>query len=100
MAEPTPPLLNPSPKQQFIASSNRTKAHWELISNPQMQDSINASLLHYQLLLSVNMTDANAAAANSFKIKGVLEFIEVFLKLAVEAQQLDRPKLAVLDHKA
>ena len=83
-----------------MANEKRMKSHWDLIANPQMQDSVNQTLLHYQYLLAANMNDANAAAANSYKIKGVLEFLDQFLKLAVGVQQLDRPKLAVLDHKA
>lgn len=66
-----------------------------------MQDSLNMSLLHYQLMLASSMSDANAAAANSFKIKGALEFIDVFLKLSESAQRAaEKSKIVGLDHHA
>jgi len=95
MAEP---IINPSPKQQFLANPKRVSAHRELMQNPQMQDSLNMGLLHYQLALAANMTDANAAAANSFKVKGVLEFIDVFLKLGESSQAPTQSKIVGLDH--
>lgn len=81
-----------------MADVKRISAHRNLASSAQMQDSLNHALLHYQLMLSINMNDANAAAANSFKVKGVLEFIDVFLKLGESVQPLQASKIETLNH--
>lgn len=92
-------LINPTPKQQFLADSKKVSAHRNVMQMAPIQEGINMALLEYQRQLTANMTDANAAAAVSFKLKGALEFVNTFLKLGESAPAVEQSKVTQLDHR-
>jgi len=83
-----PPILNPRPKALFRQSAVKVKNHNSLITSPVLKESLDAALLEYQqrVLMGGN-GDVNNAAAASFKLKGALEFIDEFIKLAEPYQR-------------
>lgn len=95
MSEPI--ILNPSPKLQFL-SSKAVSDHNNMAQSPVLRHSLNMALLEYQNQQLTTMTDANGAAACSFKIKGALEFIDLFMKLGMAPQKVEPSKIARLDH--
>lgn len=100
MAEPTPVVINPTPKQQFMASSRKVSAHRNTMQMEPIQEGLNMAMLQYQLLLATSTQDSNGAAAAMFKIKGALEFIDVFLKLGESPKiQADSGKVTQLNHQ-
>jgi hypothetical protein len=92
--------LNPSPKLRFLEIEANAKAHHDLIARMDLQRSLDAALAQYQLLLSLEAKDANAAAAAHFKITGVLEFMHIFKYLAEMAPPPKPTPLAKLDFNA
>lgn len=93
-------VINPTAKAQFIADPKRVSSHNSMVQIPQMRDSLNMALLEYQRIMIGNLTDANAGAAVSFKLKGAEEFINIFLSLGMTRSE---PKIVTpitLDHRA
>jgi hypothetical protein len=100
MSEPQVVIINPSPKLQFMSDPKRVSAHRNTMQMPQIQDSINMALLNYQRELFARVNDANGSAAAGLKLKGALEFVDEFLRLAEAPKpHADSPKSAQLDHK-
>ncbi len=73
--------FNPTPKAVFQADSKRMRLHLGLLESPQLSDSLSVAMLEYQRRLA-KASDLNEAAAAHFKMVGVVDFIDVFLKLA------------------
>jgi len=91
--------INPSPKQQLLSNAKQRQAHNELAADDQMRSSLNFALLEYQGRLSSEITDGNSAATTAYKIRGALEFINVFLHLGKEIQSAPQQSPIIqLDH--
>lgn len=102
MAETTPPILNPSGKQQLRSHNTRISEHRTLITSRGFQDSINMALLFYGQLLAQNTDGSQRAAENMLKLKGAQEFVHQFVHLAEEFKPIEvpKPKSSALDHTA
>lgn len=94
------PTLNPTPKARFIESQELVKSHMALIEREDFQRALDAALLQYQLTLSLEAKDANAAAAAHFKITGVLEFLHQFKYLGLAPTPPRTKPQGQLDHTA
>lgn len=92
--------LNPSPKLRFLSVESNTKSHYALIERDDLQRSLDYALAQYQLLLSLEAKDANAAAAAHFKITGALEFLHQFKYLGEMATPQKVTPAAKLDFNA
>ena len=80
---PTGPIIrNPSPKMIFRSTAVKVTNHLRMIESPVMRESIDVAMLEYQRKLAYGAGQANDAAGSMFKIKGALEFIDEFFKLA------------------
>jgi hypothetical protein len=82
-----PPILNPRPKTLFRSSAVKVKNHNSLISSPVLKESLDAAMMEYQYKCVGGATDANSAAAVTFKLKGALEFVDEFIRLAEPYQR-------------
>jgi len=102
MSEPTKILIiNPTPKQQFVADDGRIRSHRNIMQMPQTQDSINMALLEYQrTLLGKPVVDGNSAATGGLKLAGAIEFVDILIKMGEAHIRTDSAKIATLDHKA
>jgi hypothetical protein len=94
------PNLNPTPKQDFLKSDLKVKQHMALIERDDLDTSLNAALLQYQLMLCSGSKDANEAAARHFKMAGALEFLNVFKYLGLREVQSESKIIGQLNHKA
>lgn len=102
MAEPTtPPLLNPSAKQQVLLSADKIRQHRAILDRGGFQESINLALLWYSQRLGMATADSNAAAANMYKLKGAQEFVHQFIYLAEDIRpEVVKSPTGQLDHNA
>lgn len=100
MMTPNGPTLNPSPKLRFLQDEANAKAHHALIERDDLQRSLDAALMQYQLMLVFDAKDANAAAAAHFKIAGVHEFLHQFKYLAEQAVPQKTKPMGQLDYTA
>jgi hypothetical protein len=76
------PVFNPSPRTRFQADDRRLKAHLSLLERTDLQVSLDYALMEYQNILAGAGNGLNDAAANHFKMVGVLQFLDVFKNLA------------------
>lgn len=100
MAQTTPPNVNPSPKARFQQASDNISKHRALISTHEFQRACDYALLDYQSTLAKQMTTANDAAANHFKITGALEFIQAMRTLGETIVHSEKKDQGNLDHRA
>lgn len=85
-------ITNPSPRQRFQMSSKAISAHRELMQRPDLEVGLDFALMEYQGILSRQSTTFNDAAANHFKITGVLEFLQTLRQLAEPNAPTTLPK--------
>ena len=91
--------INPSPKALFRANAVKVRNHSDMIRSPVMKESMDVALLEYQFKLATNTAEQNGAAAAMFKIKGALEFIDEFLRLAeAPVRKQTTPDAGKIDH--
>lgn len=86
----TPPVFNPTPKVRFQSDDRRLKAHLGLLERSDLQVSLDYALMEYQNILASGSGSLNDAAANHFKIAGVVEFLGVFKRLAEQKAAPER----------
>lgn len=79
-------VVNPSPKDRYLADAVVVKNHREMFSHPTAQQAIDMALLHYTTVLATQRPDMSGAAANHFKTAGALEFVHILKTLAEPAQ--------------
>jgi len=86
----TAPVFNPTPKARFQSDDRRLKAHLTLLERGDLQISLDYALMEYQNILANGSGNLNDAAANHFKMTGVIEFLNVFRKLAQQQAAPER----------
>lgn len=99
MAQPTT-VVNPSPRSQFRSNVKSLAEHNNAMQSPATTLALNMALLQYQRDLLGKMSDANAAAAVSFKLKGAEEFIAIYLTLGLDFTPKVIADGSQLDYKA
>lgn len=97
MADPTPtpqqpPLANPSPRHRFQESANNVSLHRKMVDSHEFQRATDFAMLEYSASLSTQTVDFQGGAANHFKLRGALEFLQT-LRVLAEAP----PKIRVMD---
>lgn len=91
-------VLNPSPKARFLANKTAVQAHNSFTKNEHFQQSLDFTLLEYQARLAKQSQEGNfnSHAASDLKMRGAMEFIQVFKELGFEIMQptiVDRDNL-------
>lgn len=88
---------NPTPKETFVLNRSLVEKHNSLIERPEFEVALHFSLLEYQKDLSKATANFQDAAANHYKMTGVLEFIAVMKNLATTSTRpttVDRDNLS------
>lgn len=78
---------NPSPREDFIKSSENVKAHHAVVESAALRTSLFVSLLEYHRRQTrLSAPDLGGCAACHLRAQGAQEFVELFLNLC-ETQQ-------------
>jgi len=82
MATTNSPVVNPTPKNRFLANTADVQTHRGIVQNPNFQKSLDFALMEYQgQLASATVPDSptffNNCAANHLRIQGVMQFIHI-----------------------
>lgn len=79
---PTPATVHLSPKSRFQQSQDNLKKHHALVDSNDYARGVDFALLEYQSQLALKCSNDAAAHGMGVKITGVLEYLEVFKRLA------------------
>lgn len=75
--------VNPTPKVDFQSNPKFISMHREMMQQPMLSVSLQYAQLQFEReLFSGRLPDGNTAAANAYKIQGVLEFLHILKNLA------------------
>lgn len=76
------PAKYPTPREQFQSNKKMVEGHISMVWSDQFAASRDAALLEYQRNLSSQVGEGTGAASAGIKLRGVMEFIELFTRLA------------------
>lgn len=79
-----------TPRFDFLADKRKLIAHQELVVSPVFKEAAMAALLEYQFTLKAALLADGALIA--LKLKGAEDFLNIFLNLAEESIERDRPE--------
>lgn len=89
MPEPTRPNPNPTPKQQFLESSNNISSHRKMVDSSEFRRAIDYASRHYVKSLTgiapPDLTSPNHVIASGMcfqRIQGMHDFITVLINLS------------------
>lgn len=92
---PTPHVLNPSPKTRFQALPGSVGKHKALVDSDTFQIGADFALLHVTAQWAMQVSDPQSAMAVGQKIQGAHEFLQAFKLLAETAP---KPTIAATDN--
>lgn len=88
------PLVNPSPKERFLANRDFVNKHHDLIQLPEFQRGLDYALLQMSRELALRETATTQDAMGAYyESKGANEFVKILKNLA----ESERPQIKTVD---